>query len=102
MFWKDYDLELQVSNYYNGRTYLGLYEPSSGEPFAAISENHPDINDEVIYGSLKGHEAIVIDNDFQSCFNSLRDCMIWIRENVKMCVITGEIENYPVLFIKKS
>jgi len=100
--WKTYDLEVTRSVYQNGRTYLGLYEPSSWEPFADLSENHVEIPDDEIYHHLEGYEAIVIDNDFIACFESVRDCKIWLRDNLKICITTWEIEWWPVLYIKQD
>lgn len=68
-------------------------------PFASISENHPEISDEEIFGHLPGHEAIVIDNDFISCFNNEREAKIWIKDNMPECVITGDLEGRPVFYI---
>lgn len=100
--WKTYDLEITRSVYQNGRTYLGLYEPSSWEPFADITENHVEVSDEDIYGRIPWCEALVIDNDFMNCFPSERECKIWIRDNVKSCVITWDIDWLPVFYIKKE
>lgn len=100
--WKVYDLELTVMNYFNNRTAFELYDynPKDAWPFCMISENHPEISDELIFNNLPWHEAIVIDNDFISCFGSEREAKIWIKDNVPQCVITGDLEGRPVFYIK--
>ncbi len=100
-FWKSYELWLHVSKYdIWRRTYLWLFDTNDWEPFADLSENHPEISDDLIFNNLPGHEAIVIDNDFISCFPSERECKIWIRDNIPECVITGDLEWRPVFYIK--
>ena len=103
LFWKVYDLEVDFLKYLsNERTAVELYDYKSDNPwpFCSISENHPEISDELIFNNLPGHEAIVIDNDFISCFNSEREAKIWIRDNIPECVITGDLEGRPVFYIK--
>ena len=103
-FNKEYDLELEVLHYFNWRTAFELYDynPNEPWPFCFISENHPEISDELIFNNLPGHEAIVIDNDFIACFPSERECKIWIRDNIPECVITGDLEGRPVFYIKSD
>ena len=100
-WWKTYDLELVKNNYLNNnRTYLGLVDIEDGEPFADLSENHPEISDMWIYETLPGHEAIIIDNDFINCFNSEREAKIWIKDNISECVITWDMFWLPCFYIK--
>lgn len=98
-FWKTYNLDLEKSYYTNNhRTFFWLLDEEW--PFADLSENHPEISDDLIFNNLPWHEAIVIDNDFIACFSSERECKIWIRDNIPECVITGDLEWRPVFYIK--
>lgn len=102
-WWKTYDrLTADRMNYFNNRTAFTLFDRDENEPwpFCTLSENHPEISDDLIYDNLPGHEAIVIDNDFIACFPSERECKIWIRDNIPECVITGDLEWRPVFYIK--
>lgn len=102
-FNKTYDqLVLEVQIYFNGRTCISLFDEDPNEPwpFCNISENHPEIPDELIYNNLPDHEAIVIDNDFISLFPSEREAKIWIKDNIPTCVITGDLAGRPVFYIK--
>lgn len=103
-WWKTYDkLTADRMKYLaNERTAFTLFDRDENEPwpFCSISENHPEISDEETFNHLPGHEAIVIDNDFISCFNSEREAKIWIRDNIPECVITGDLEGRPVFYIK--
>ena len=103
-FNKEYDLDIDFLNYFNNRTAVELYDYKSDEPgpFCMISENHPEIPDEVIYWRLPGHEAIIIDNDFLSCFDEPRLAKIWIRDNIPECVITWDIDWRDCFYIKKD
>ena len=106
-FGKVYDqLELYTDKYRTNpnRTYFGIEDTNPEEPwhFCDLSENHPDIPDSEIFWRLPWHEAIVIDNDFISCFNSEREAKIWIRDNIPECVITGDLEGRPVFYIKNE
>ena len=102
-FNKVYDLELTTNKYVNNwRTYFWLVDSADWEPFADLSENHPEINDEVIYSRLPGHEAIVIDNDFLSCFDEPRLAKIWIKDNIKECVITGDVDWRDCFYIQRQ
>lgn len=96
-----YDCKLVRDEYQNWRTYLWLIGSRSWEPIVDISENHVEISDDDIYHSLEGHEAIVIDNDFINCFDNERSAKIWLRDNLNICVITWDIDWWPVLYIKK-
>lgn len=104
LLWWEYNLTLTTDNYRNnGRTYLWLVDASDWEPFADISENHVEIDDEEIFNTLPGHEAIVIDQDFRQLFGSERDCKIWLRDNFPdLVVITGDLEWRPVFYIKNT
>jgi hypothetical protein len=103
-WWKTYDkLTLDRLKYLsNDRTAFTLFDRDENEPwpFCQLSENHPEISDYEIFNHLPWHEAIVIDNDFISCFNSEREAKIWIRDNIPECVITGDLEWRPVFYIK--
>lgn len=104
LLWWEYNLTLTTDNYRNnGRTYLWLVDISDWEPFADISENHVEIDDEEIFNTLPGHEAIVIDQIFRQLFGSERDCKIWLRNNFPdLVVITGELKGRPVFYIKQT
>ena len=105
LFWKVYDLEVDFLKYLsNDRTAIELYDYKSDEPwpFCSISENHPEIPDDVIYNHLPEHEMVVIDNDFISCFNNEREAKIWIRDNIRQCVITWDYDWRPVFYIKNE
>lgn len=98
---KVYDLELTTNKYITwDRTYYWLVDKNDWEPFCDLSENHPEISDKLIYGWLPWHEAIIIDNDFLSCFDEPRLAKIWIKENIKDCVITGTVEWRDCFYIK--
>ena len=103
-WWKTYDkLTADRMKYLaNERTAFTLFDRDENEPwpFCSISENHPEISDEETFNHLPWHEAVVIDNDFISCFNSEREAKIWIRDNIPECVITGDLEWRPVFYIK--
>lgn len=102
-FWKTFDLELTKSSYENNdRTYFGLIDKKDWWPFCDLSENHPEIKDKEIFWRLPGHEAIIIDNDFIACFDSIREAKLWIKDNIKECVITGEIDWRDCFYIKKE
>lgn len=103
-FNKVYNLELDVLKYFNWRTAIELfdYNPEDPGPFCFLSENHPEISDDVIYWRLPWHEAIIIDNDFINCFDSAREAKIWIKENVPQCVITGDIDWRDCFYIKSN
>ena len=100
-YWTSYNCDLIRDEYQNWRTYLGLVDSRSWEPVVDISENHVELSDDDIYGRLEGHEAIVIDNDFCNCFENERNAKIWLRDNLNICVITWDIDWWPVLYIKK-
>ena len=105
LMWKVYDLEVNFLKYLsNNRTAVELYDYKSDEPwpFCCISENHPEIPDEVIYGRLLWHEMVVIDNDFVNCFPSEREAKIWIRDNIPQCVITWDYDWLPVFYIQST
>lgn len=103
-WWKTYDkLTADKLKYLaNERTAFTLFDRDENEPgpFCTLSENHPEISDDLIFNNLPGHEAIVIDNDFIDCFNSEREAKIWISDNLPECVITGDLEWWPVFYIK--
>lgn len=103
-WWKTYDkLTLDRLQYLsNNRTAFTLFDRDENEPwpFCQLSENHPELSDEQIFNTLPWHEAVVIDNDFIDCFQSEREAKIWIRDNLDICVITGDIEGLPVFYIK--
>lgn len=104
-WWKIYDkLIADRMNYFNNRTAFTLFDRDENEPwpFCTLSENHPEISDELIFNNLPWHEAIVIDNDFIACFNSEREAKIWIKDNIPQCVITGDLEWRPVFYIKNE
>lgn len=105
-WWKTYDkLTADKMKYLaNERTAFTLFDRDENElwPFCQLSENHPEISDDLIFNNLPWHEAIVIDNDFISCFPSERECKIWIRDNIPECVITGDLEGRPVFYIKQT
>lgn len=104
-WWKTYDkLIADRMNYFNNRTAFTLFDRDENEPwpFCTLSENHPEISDELIFNNLPWHEAIVIDNDFIACFNSEREAKIWIKDNIPQCVITGDLEWRPVFYIKNE
>jgi hypothetical protein len=102
-FNKEYILELFKLNYVNNnRTYFGLIDKKDWWPFCDLSENHPEIKDSEIFWRLPGHEAIIIDNDFMMCFDSVREAKLWIKDNIKECVITGEIDGRDCFYIKKE
>lgn len=84
----------------NERTAIALIDSDDGEPICYLSENHPEIKDEIILSRLPGHEAIIIDNDFIACFDSEREAKIWIKDNLPECVITGDIIGRPCFYIK--
>lgn len=104
-WWKTYDkLIADRMNYFNNRTAFTLFDRDENEPwpFCTLSENHPEISDELIFNNLPWHEAIIIDNDFIACFNSEREAKIWIKDNIPQCVITGDLEWRPVFYIKNE
>ena len=105
-WWKTYDkLTVDKMKYLaNERTAFTLFDRDENEPwpFCSISENHPEISDEIIFNDLPGLEAIVIDNDFIACFPSERACKIWIRDNIPECVTYGYLEWRPVFYIKQT
>ena len=84
----------------NGRTAIALIDSDNGEPICYLSEDHPEVNDEIIFSRLPEYEAIIIDNDFIACFDSEREAKIWIRDNLPECVITGDIIGRPCFYIK--
>ena len=100
-FNKEYNLDLIVDKYVNNnRTYFWLVDTSDGEPFADLSENHVEISDDEIFWRLPGHEAIIIDNDFLNCFDSIREAKIWIKDNISQCVITWDIDWLDCFYVK--
>lgn len=102
-FWKTFDLELIRNEYANNdRTYFWLVDRKDRELFADLTENHTEISDEQIYGRLPWHEAVIINHDFLSSFDSIRDAKIWIKDNIKECVITGDIDWLDCFYIKKE
>jgi hypothetical protein len=60
--------------------------------FCDLTENHVEIPDDIIYGRLPGHEAVIIDHDFLNLFDEPRLAKIWIKENISECIITGDID----------
>lgn len=102
-FNKVYDLELIKSSYVNNsRTYFWLIDKEDWWPFCDLSENHPEIPFSEIYGRLPGHEAIIIDNDFIMCFDSIREAKLWIKDNIPECVITWDIDWRNCFYIKTN
>lgn len=103
--WKVYNLELETSTYQNNwRTYFGLVDTDPDElgHFCDISENHTELDDDLIFNSLPWHEAIVINYEFIACFSSGSECKMWIRDNIPECVDTGDLEWRPVFYIKNK
>lgn len=101
-WWKTYDWLTIYKNHYTvnpNRTYFWIRE-NAQEFFCDLSENHPDIPDSEIFWRLPGHEAIIISNDFISCFDSTREAKIWIRDNIPECVITWDIDWLDCFYIK--
>ena len=99
-YWKTYELELTKSNYTNNnRTYLWLLNKKTWEPFCDLSENHAEISDNEIYDTLPWHEAIIINHDFISMFDSERAAKIRIRENIKDCVITWDLSWLGCIYV---
>ena len=106
-WWKTYDKLSIYKDCYKlnpNRTYFWIEDEDEQEPghFCDLSENHPDIPDSEIFWRLPGHEAIIIDNDFLSCFNSPREAKIWIRDNIPECVITWDIDWRDCFYIKQT
>ena len=73
-FWRTYKLALVKGEYLNGRPYFWLIDIKTWEPFADITENHPEL-------MLQPNEGI-IDNDFIMCFKSSEDMINRIEKNL--------------------
>lgn len=102
-FWKTYKLNLTKWEYaVNGRTYFWLYDSEDWEPFCDLTENHTEISDEQVYWRLPWHEGVIIDHDFLMCFDEPRLAKIWIKDNIKECIITGDIDWLDCFYVKKE
>lgn len=76
----------------NGRLFLGLL-CWNGEPFADITENHPEIDDELLQAGLeKGKaERAIIDGDFIDLMGGERQAKIWLTDNIKNLLGGGDV-----------
>ena len=105
-FGKTYNLELKVSNYVNNnRLYLWLIDTEDWCPFSDITENHPEISDSHIH-IWKALEKVVIDNDFQMCFDTQKDCIDWLMKNLDekwfTCIPTWSVNWLLCILILKG
>ena len=97
-WWETYDLEFKFSKYANNdRIYIWLIDKEDGCPFCDITENHPELSDEDMLIDHDG-EKVIIDNDFISCFPSLRDCKIRCMDNLN-CLGGDYVDWRPALYI---
>ena len=100
-FGKTYNLEINISKYTNNnRIYIWLIDTEDGCPFCDITENHPEISDYDLFTD-DYWVKVILDNDFISCFPSVRDCKIWCMDNLH-CLGWGEVDWRPALYLTKE
>lgn len=84
----------------NNRLYLGLEDAETGEHFADITENHPEINNEELQRDLYDQgERAVINNDFINYIGGERQAKIWLMDNVENLIGGGEVQGWPCLVL---
>lgn len=71
--WKTYELEIIKDKYENDRIYFWLIDKSDNEYFSDISINDPSID--------ISENEILINKDFELCFNNPNDLYQWIKGN---------------------
>lgn len=98
---KGHKVNLVKAAYYNGRMYLWLEDAKTGEPFADVTENHPEIDDKILQENIDTEqwERAIIDGDFINYLGGIREAKIWLMENVKNCLGGGEIDGLPALVL---
>ncbi len=96
-----YKLNLVKAGYYNGRLYLWLEDAKTGEHFADLTENHPEIDDKILQENIDPEqwERAIIDGDFIAYLGGVREAKIWIMDNIKNCLGGGEIDGLPALVL---
>lgn len=94
-------LKLVKSEYSNNdRLYLGLIDAQTGEPYADITENHPEISNEELNHDLYDQgERAVIDNDFINCMGWEHEAKIWLMDNIENLIGGGEVQGWPCLVL---
>ena len=99
---KGESVDLVKSTYENnGRLYLWLFDHKTGELYADITENHPEIDGEELQFNLVKWEAerAIIDGDFINLLGGEREAKIRIMDNIKNCLGGGEIQGWPALVL---
>lgn len=93
-------LKLIRGQYENGRLYLWLLT-YRGEPYADITENHPEIGDEILQFNLVKWEAerAIIDGDFINIMGGEREAKSRIIDNIDHCLGGGDVEGWPALVL---
>lgn len=81
----------------NGHIYIWLIDKDTWEPFADITENHPELTDDDLLVD-NNWQKVIIDNDFISLFQSIRECKSWCMDNLN-CLWGAEVDWRPALYI---
>ena len=87
--------------YINNRMYLALYDTEDGELVADITDNFPEIKDEILQNWLENGEGerAILNHDFVFFMGWARQAKIWLMDNIKNCIGGWDVEGLPAIVL---